>query len=441
MLATFLICLLILYIPAGGGQPAFDWGWTLLGVGALAGVNALAAWLGSRVARRLCDGAAPRGPERAMRVLKAMNLMVAGLVGVEAYALLWPRAVTELLDPMPAVPLVGHLLLLAPALVMMVTTMAFQHALNRARGRTPLSLGRYLALRFRTELAILLAPLLALALMSDVVWAIWADSPHYEMIEYLLTISLAAGLMFFGPWALRLIWRTSPLPPGPLRERLAALSSRERFRCSDILVWHTHGRLPNAAVIGFLPWTRYVMITDALLDELTAAEIEGVFAHEVAHVKQRHLWFYLLFVLAFIAFLPTFLDLAASVGLIQRSHGVMTQDLTGGQTAVALVSAGLYWVVAFGYVSRRLEQQADLFALRSCRDPSAFISALRKLAALSGVPAAISSWRHFSVSRRTAFLEAVLQRPHLARQARRRAILMQLAFLALLASAILHVVA
>ena len=53
MLATFLICLLILHIPAGGGQPAFDRGWVLLGVGALAGVNALAAWLGSRVARRL----------------------------------------------------------------------------------------------------------------------------------------------------------------------------------------------------------------------------------------------------------------------------------------------------------------------------------------------------------------------------------------------------
>ena len=103
-------------------------------------------------------------------------------------------------------------------------------------------------------------------------------------------LSAPAGLIaLLFPTLLRWTWKTTPLAAGPLRERLEAAARRCRFRAREILVWHTGDMVVNAAVAGFVPGLRYVFLTDALLTRLTPEEIEAVFAHEVGHVRHRHL--------------------------------------------------------------------------------------------------------------------------------------------------------
>ena len=59
-----------------------------------------------------------------------------------------------------------------------------------------------------------------------------------------------------------------------------------------------NGGMANAMVVGVLPWLRYVVFTDRLLEEFTADEVEAVFGHEVGHVKHRHMLYYLAFLIA-----------------------------------------------------------------------------------------------------------------------------------------------
>jgi len=110
-------------------------------------------------------------------------------------------------------------------------------------------------------------------------------------------IGLMAVALMLMPLLLRVLLGLKPLPPGPLRDRLEATAQRLGFRYSNILVWNTRHLMANALVTGFIPWVRYIVLTDRLIDELTPEEIEAVFGHEVGHIKHHHLVFYLVFFL------------------------------------------------------------------------------------------------------------------------------------------------
>src|SRR4029077_1449988 len=139
----------------------------------------------------------------------------------------------------------------------------------------------------RQNLALIAAPLLLVIIdkgmrrllpVSEYDWA-------FPIASGILVISMFVGL----PWILRLALGLKPLPPGPTRDRLERCAVRLRFRCSNILLWNTHGGIANAMVAGIVPWLRYVVLTDRLVEELTPQEVEAVFGHEIGHVKHRHM--------------------------------------------------------------------------------------------------------------------------------------------------------
>ena len=104
--------------------------------------------------------------------------------------------------------------------------------------------------------------------------------------------SMGLLVLVLSPLFVRLAWPTRPLPPGPLRDRLEHLAKRFGFRCTDILVWDTGHVLVNAGVTGALPWFRYVLLTDALIENLNPLEVAAVFGHEIGHIAHRHLFYF-----------------------------------------------------------------------------------------------------------------------------------------------------
>ena len=60
-----------------------------------------------------------------------------------------------------------------------------------------------------------------------------------------------------------------PLPDGPLHNRLLAAAKRLNLRFRDVLLWPTRGTVANAMVTGVIPWNRYIVVSDRLVDELT----------------------------------------------------------------------------------------------------------------------------------------------------------------------------
>ncbi len=423
MLFPFLLCILILYVPPSVSGPAPPWPIAVGGVCVLMGLNAIAGWLTSSLAIRLGNVAGLSGARAANGIFAFLKGCLIGFVLADVVALGWPAWLDAALADGGWLVLARDFVLLLPALAMVLTTMAFQYRFERRHRRVALRLGPYLWLRFRVELAIILAPWLALVVVSSVVALAFEGSAAAPLADGLATGAVLLALVVFSPALLRAIWATSPLPPGPLRARLEAFCAAHRFRCREILVWHTHRHLANAGVAGPTPLLRYVMLTDALLQNCTDEEVEGVFAHEVGHVRHRHLPLFLLFGAAFICFYANLVDLLAAAGIVDPLGDLLALNMSGGQAAAMLIFAAAYWGLAFGFLSRRMEQQADLFALETASAPTAFLNALEKLASMTPGGAyrrSISSWRHFSIARRVQFLEAVLADPAQAVRFRRR---------------------
>jgi STE24 endopeptidase len=288
--------------------------------------------------------------------------------------------------------------------------------------------------------------------------------------------AVGLAVVFVGmPWLVRMALGLRSMPAGPLKARLMATAKRLRFRLSDVLLWDTRGGMANAMVIGVLPWPRYVVFTDRLIDEFSPDEVEAVFGHEAGHVKHRHLLKYLLFLSGSILVLwlawerlePLLQYLPARVGWLvaplQHSH----------QFVQMLPPAGLmlgYVFVVFGFLSRRCERQADVYGCRavSCSRPDCpghdsgeppaeggrglcpngirtFVRALEKVAELNNIsrdrPGYLQSWQHSTIARRVDFLESILVDPGVERRFQRRVTALKWSLfvsLALLLALVLH---
>lgn len=191
------------------------------------------------------------------------------------------------------------------------------------------------------------------------------------------------------PLAARFLWVTTPLPAGPLRERLQALAARLRFRCREILLWKSKEGSVNAAILGLFPRFRHVILTEGLVNSLEPAEVEAVFGHEVGHALRHHVAAFFAYVLG---------TLLLFLALAERFLGENAWSI-----AIALVYLAALWLL-LGALSRRFELEADLFGASACGDPMVFIEALEKVGAYSGRGRWHGSWRHFSVAQRVSFL-------------------------------------
>jgi STE24 endopeptidase len=207
------------------------------------------------------------------------------------------------------------------------------------------------------------------------------------------------------------------LAPGAMRDRLIQMCRSQGVSVRDLLVWRTHGSMSNGAVVGVLGPLRYILLTDALLDSLSEREVEAVMAHEIAHVRHRHMiWL----ALAMLASVGVFASVAATVAEVAGLGSARGGDVTLWEWLIAgaAFAAGL---TAFGFVSRRFEWQSDAFAVqhlsgaRRRREPGeaaapiavvapaaivAMVGALESVARLNHIPVRKFSWRHGSIASR-----------------------------------------
>jgi Zn-dependent protease with chaperone function len=225
-----------------------------------------------------------------------------------------------------------------------------------------------------------------------------------SLLSALFTLAFLAVCVFLLPNLLRMTWDTVPLERGSGRAELEELARRARFACRDLLVWRTGNQVANAAIVGFLPSNRLVLFSDALLAELGPREIAGVFAHEIGHVRRRHMLLFGCHVLSFLLGAHVLLDLAGTPSL---------------ELEVAIFGAvSLGWFLSFGWLSRRAELEADLESLELLGESGPLV---RALVGVSGAHAhKKSSWRYFSTGERVRFLLKAEANPSIGRRLRRK---------------------
>lgn len=358
---------------------------------------------------------------------------------VSLYALGWGHA-TKQLQADQFIPGL-ELLTLSPLLAAMGFSWVFFYDADRAIHRLggfdetqyP---GRwsYVLLNVRNNLILIVPPLMLMTLQRSLLYLIpeLADQKEASASHVAVLVAFLAMGMVLIPLVYRVFLGLRPLPEGPLRERLTATAERLHFRFADILLWDTRNAMANAMVTGVFPWLRYVVVTDRLVDQLHPDEIEAVFGHEVGHIKHRHMTFYIWFLLTSMVILGHAWT-AATNALGETFPNAAW--LTNATEPVFLVLIVTYIFVAFGFLSRRCERQADLFGCRTTT-PAAFASALDKVAALNGIPKDkpgwLSSWQHSTIGLRIAFVRAVESDPQLETAFQRRLHLLRWATICIL---------
>ncbi|QGX95627.1 zinc metalloprotease HtpX [Haloplanus rallus] len=140
----------------------------------------------------------------------------------------------------------------------------------------------------------------------------------------------------------------------------------------DVAVTDT--KMPNAFAAGRSQKNSTVCVTEGLLRTLDEEELEGVMAHELAHVKNRDVM-----VMTIASFLSTLAFMVVRWGWL---FGGGRNRQGGGGVVVAILVSLVVWIVSFLLVralSRYREYAADRGAAAITGQPSALASALLKI--------------------------------------------------------------
>jgi STE24 endopeptidase len=409
--------------------------------------------MGWAIARRMSGLGlgSPRGRSwwvRGLRGLSVLSLLLYLLLLVEVG---WFEFVKTKLG-IDGVPLLGEVLVLAPFLLIQLAGWLGQSVLDQTLAQSLGGAGLLrsrlssVMLRARQAWGLVLPSALIYAIGFEVISAFTPNAFESPTTQLLSVALLGSIVLMAAPLFVRLAWPTRSLPPGLLRGRLEATARRLGFRFNDILIWDTGHTLLNAGVTGTLPWFRYVLLTDALIEALEEDQVAAVFGHEVGHVAHRHLAYFGFLCLGSLGLLALLAQALSTFGvatLDQVPAGWMRDGLAGVLDAgIALGFLGIYFFTVIGFLSRRFERQADVYGCRSLVDikktvettavgpgemvvvhaaPSddtlslrsvqTFTSALVRVAIINGLEPSARSWRHGSIARRIAFLESLAGRP------------------------------
>lgn len=284
----------------------------------------------------------------------------------------------------------------------------------------------------KTNLPIIL-PWLCLSLFADLLQQ--TNSPLIRRVmasawgeeAVFLTFFLCLATVF--PVLVTRMWGCTPMPPGPARQRIEAFCQRQGMAYAEILLWPLHeGQALTAGVMGITRRFRYLLITPALLEVMSPEEVDAVIAHEIGHVKRRHLPIFLLLFIGFgllsqLASLPVLLLLSRSDLFYEMIHLTTNK----GGSAWALVSTVpmfllmiLYFRYVVGFFMRNFERQADLYALQATGDSAPLIRVFERIAWLSGDIRDLPSWHHFGLGQRIDCLKVCEQHPEAIKRHNRK---------------------
>ncbi len=141
-------------------------------------------------------------------------------------------------------------------------------------------------------------------------------------------------------------------------------------------VYIVPSKAPNAFATGRSPEHAAVAATEGLLEMLNEDELEGVMAHEIAHIRNRDM---LIGTVA--ATLAGAIGILASIARWGAIFGGVSRDDRGGGLGllVAAIIAPLMAILIQTAISRQREYKADSTSGEITGKPMALASALRKL--------------------------------------------------------------
>jgi STE24 endopeptidase len=208
----------------------------------------------------------------------------------------------------------------------------------------------------------------------------WAPDWWWLLATVTMTLLLVA-LVYLAPVVLMPLFYTfRPLDRPALSARLLALAQRAGTQVLGVFEWQLSDRTrkANAALAG-IGRTRRILVSDTLLTGHSDDEIEVILAHELGHHVHRDIWSGLALESVLVG-----VGLFAADRLLTATSGWF--GFTGKDDIAALpllvLAAGTVSLVLMpiaNALSRSHERRADRYALQLTENPTAFVSAMKRL--------------------------------------------------------------
>ncbi len=205
-----------------------------------------------------------------------------------------------------------------------------------------------------------------------------------------IAIAVIAGIMIFAQWYFSdkiVLWSTGATIVSrdqfpELHDLIERIVARNNLSKPRVAVINT--RMPNAFATGKTPKSSIVAVTVGLMDQLDAEELEGVIAHELAHIKNRDvLVLTLASLFSMIAWYLMRFGMFGGMygGGMYGGTGRRGNEGSGGMLLILLVAV-ITWIVSFlviRAISRYREFVADRDGALITGKPSKLASALLKI--------------------------------------------------------------
>lgn len=376
-----------------------------------------ATWLSFfRLQDRIAKAPLSRLDHRFNTLVTRHSAMAVALFAIDVYGLNLPSFLSDI--PLFArIPTVQALLFLGLFIFYLSVVWAFSHDLQHRIYGTDQSRTSYILSNISISVPILI-PWLVLSGLSDVINALpfsspkqWLLSTEGQMVYFLFSLF---GIAILGPAMIQKFWQCKPLEDGFYRDRIEGVCNAAGLAYSDILRWPIFGgQMITAGVMGLIKKFRYILVTDGLLRHLAPEEIDAVIAHEIGHVKHRHLLFYLFFFLGYMLLSYATFDLviyaivySEPIYRFINAAGFDPENATSALFSLVTILIFLvYFRYIFGFFMRNFERQADTYVYTLFESAAPLISTLHKIALTSGQPPDKPNWHHFSIRERVDYLK------------------------------------
>jgi heat shock protein HtpX len=197
-----------------------------------------------------------------------------------------------------------------------------------------------------------------------------------------IAIGVIASLMILAQWYFSdkiVLWSTGAQIVSreqfpdlhDLVERIVARNSLPKPRIAVV-----NTKIPNAFATGKTPKSSIVAVTTGLMDELDTEELEGVIAHELAHIKNKDV-----LVLTLASLFSTVAWYLMHMSFYSGGYRSRGRD-SGGGMALIMIVAIVTWVVSFliiRAISRYREFVADRDGAMMTGKPTKLANALLKI--------------------------------------------------------------
>jgi len=201
------------------------------------------------------------------------------------------------------------------------------------------------------------------------------------MIAFVIAAVMNLGSYWFSDKIVLRMYRAQEVgPEHPLHQMTARLARQGNLPMPKVYV--IPDASPNAFATGRNPEHAAVAATQGILQVLSDSELEGVIAHELAHVKHRDI-----LISSVAATIAAAIMMAARMAMYAGMFGGQRDDRGGGSNPIALLAmmilAPMAAMLIQAAISRSREFAADAGGARITGNPYGLADALRKIDALS----------------------------------------------------------